>query len=259
MLIFWSICCALGVKVRGFYLSYLFFWMIFSVPAIIYYELAWKLVSRALPILEQLDRSMKYERRSILDKNELLVDVKLNDNEMYEEEESEYLESFELGDLDKMRESQRRALENLEDEEYEEEEEDLLGEEVVSETQEIEYEYEPSKDSYTKNVKKSVTVTKNTFDLDLDKEEEDELSSMLPDETLPSFSEINDSSYSRDINNYYGNERVMRRKPKNRPSIMEYYGERMQSEVKEARKAKVVEDIDETFDFLDEELNKYDN
>ena len=265
MLVFWVACLVVGVKIKGFYLTYLFFWIIFSFPAIIYYEVPWKILSRALPILEQLDHSMKYERRSILDKSELLVDVKISPNDFDQETENEYLESFQLGDLDKMHESGRRALEELDDEDEDDEEYDPndeeAGEEIITETQEIEYEYEPEKGSYRKTVtevKSTVTspAKRSSFDIDDDEDDED-LNSMLPDESLPSFNEMSDS-YLRDSSKVYGGERVMRRRPKARPSIMDYYGERVRSDGNETRKQKTAQDIDETFDFLDEELDKYD-
>ncbi len=79
-----------------------------------------------MPLLEQLDQSMKYERRSVLDKSQLLVDVKLpNLDELDDQQEDEYLSSFKLDDLDKMKSKQRRVYENLQDDEDDDEEEDL--------------------------------------------------------------------------------------------------------------------------------------
>ena len=90
----------IGSKIRGFYLIYLVFWIIFVVPAIIHFDMPKKLLSRVLPLLEQLDHSMKYQRRSVLDKSELLVDVKhANSDEQNEAEEDEYLKSFQLGNI----------------------------------------------------------------------------------------------------------------------------------------------------------------
>ncbi len=46
-------------------------------------------------LLEQLDASMKYERRSIIDKNELLVDVRMPKMGIDDDEqEEEYLKPF---------------------------------------------------------------------------------------------------------------------------------------------------------------------
>lgn len=67
-------------------------------PAVVHFDIPKKVLSRLLPLLEQLDHSMKYERRSVLDKSELLVDVKHpNSDELDQAEEDEYLRSFQLG------------------------------------------------------------------------------------------------------------------------------------------------------------------
>jgi hypothetical protein len=126
MFTFWSVCAVVGAKVRGFFLSYLIFWFLFFVPAILHYNIPRKLLNKAIPFLEQLDHSMKYERRSVLDKSELLVDVKLpNTSDIDADlEEDEYLRSFKLDNLEDMKEKQRRAFENLEDDDDEDEEED---------------------------------------------------------------------------------------------------------------------------------------
>ena len=117
-------CAVLGTKVRGFFLSYLIFWFLFFVPAILHYNIPRKILNKAIPFLEQLDHSMKYERRSILDKSELLVDVKLPNTSDIEAdlEEDEYLRSFKLDNLEDMKEKQRRAFENLEDDDEDDEE-----------------------------------------------------------------------------------------------------------------------------------------
>ena len=135
MLTFWSCLAVLGAKVRGFILSYMVFWFLFFVPAIIHYNLPRKLLSKAVPFLEQLDHSMKYERRSVLDKSELLVDVKMpNTSDMQADlDEDEYLKSFRLDDVENMREGQRRAYVDLEDDDDEEEEEDDEEEEDINE------------------------------------------------------------------------------------------------------------------------------
>ena len=79
-------------KQRSFLL--VFFWIMFVVPAILHYDIPRKILSKAMPILEQLDHSMKYERRSILDKKDLLVDVKLPTSDFDDlEQEDEYLKS----------------------------------------------------------------------------------------------------------------------------------------------------------------------
>ena len=115
MFSFWSMMAIIGTKIQGYLLVYIFFLILFLVPAIVHLDIPRKLLRKALPLLEQLDQSMKYERRSVLDKSELLVDVQhKSTEETNEAEEDEYLKSFELGELSK---SGRRIMENLEDEE----------------------------------------------------------------------------------------------------------------------------------------------
>jgi hypothetical protein len=48
----------IGIKINGFYVSYLFMIIIFTLPAIIYHKMIQKLLKRLAPILEQLDQSM---------------------------------------------------------------------------------------------------------------------------------------------------------------------------------------------------------
>lgn len=122
-----------GIKIKGLYLSYALFWLVFFLPPILHYDLPKKALHKCLPLLEQLDHSMKYERRSVLDKNELLVDVvmpKMGIND--DEQEDEYLKSFKFDENES-----REVMENLddgddddEDHEYEENDEDDEGEEV---------------------------------------------------------------------------------------------------------------------------------
>jgi hypothetical protein len=60
-LIIMVICVVLayiGVKINGFYVSYLFMLILFTLPAIVYHKLISKLLKRLAPILEQLDQSM---------------------------------------------------------------------------------------------------------------------------------------------------------------------------------------------------------
>jgi hypothetical protein len=66
MIVFWSALAIFGTKVKGFYIAYSAFWIMFFIPAIIHYNVPNILLIRALPLLEQLDRSMEYERRSVL-------------------------------------------------------------------------------------------------------------------------------------------------------------------------------------------------
>jgi hypothetical protein len=48
----------IGVKLNGFYVSYLIMLILFTLPAIVYHKLIPKLLQRLKPVLEQLDQSM---------------------------------------------------------------------------------------------------------------------------------------------------------------------------------------------------------
>lgn len=48
----------IGVKINGFYVSYIAMLSIFTLPAIVYHQLIPKLLKRLAPVLEQLDQSM---------------------------------------------------------------------------------------------------------------------------------------------------------------------------------------------------------
>jgi hypothetical protein len=48
----------IGMKIHGFYVSYLLMLILFTLPAIVYHKLMQKLLKRLAPILEQLDESM---------------------------------------------------------------------------------------------------------------------------------------------------------------------------------------------------------
>ena len=48
----------IGVKISGFYVSYITMLIIFTLPAIVYHKLMQKLLKRLAPVLEQLDQSM---------------------------------------------------------------------------------------------------------------------------------------------------------------------------------------------------------
>ena len=56
-----AVCLALafiGVKINGFYVSYITMFILFTLPAIVYHKLIPKLLRRLAPVLEQLDQSM---------------------------------------------------------------------------------------------------------------------------------------------------------------------------------------------------------
>ncbi|CAF1101195.1 unnamed protein product [Adineta ricciae] len=72
-----------GMKINGFYVSYIVMLILFTLPAIIYHKMIPKLLKRLAPILEQLDESMEYKRRTLVDRKDLLVKIKtpgLNEN-----------------------------------------------------------------------------------------------------------------------------------------------------------------------------------
>jgi len=48
----------IGMKINGFYVSYLVMLILFTLPAIVYHKIIPKLLKRLAPILEQLDQSM---------------------------------------------------------------------------------------------------------------------------------------------------------------------------------------------------------
>lgn len=48
----------IGVKISGFYVSYIAMLILFTLPAVVYHKLIPKLLKRLAPILEQLDQSM---------------------------------------------------------------------------------------------------------------------------------------------------------------------------------------------------------
>jgi len=48
----------IGVKLNGFYVSYLTMLILFTLPAIVYHKLIPKLLRRLAPLIEQLDQSM---------------------------------------------------------------------------------------------------------------------------------------------------------------------------------------------------------
>lgn len=82
---------------------------------------------------EQLDHSMKYERRSVLDKSELLVDVRLPKLGIDDDEqEEEYLKSFKFDE-----DEGRDMLEKLNDgEDDDDDTDDYIAGETVPDVEE---------------------------------------------------------------------------------------------------------------------------
>lgn len=373
MLLFWSLTAIVGIKIRGFYLGYIFFWIMFVVPAILHYDIPRKILSKAMPILEQLDHSMKYERRSILDKKDLLVDVKLPTSDFDDlEQEDEYLKSFQLDEIERVKPVNRSRQIQYEpeydeddDEEEDDEEEDINEEEDEDDEEgeeiEEEFEYQAKRivykkqdeeeidDGYDEQIKKASQTSLHKqrveskkldvdYDLNID-DDDDDLNSLIPDGSLPNINDITNSiiqspdKYDQEEDySMLKNAKVVRRKAKNRPSLLDYYGDSIRNEIQQVeevvvsqkpaivtsrpssvtqnasttnwkysnnsplssassssssllanqdcsnaqtnnlmnetcpkvsyssrRSANNEQDIDETFDFLDEELNKYDN
>ena len=265
----------IGFKIKGFYLSYVLFWIVFFVPAIIHYDILRKLLRKAMPLLEQLDHSMKYERRSVLDKSELLVDVKLPTNDDMDDQEDEYLDSFKLEDLDKMKSKQRRVFENLQDDEDDDEEElDMTEMDSLNDASGADgssggnkspiggFDYDIDDDDQHQNqqrVESAATVSRvylnvpnqrTTKNINITSDF-DEISSYLPNESLPNIDDLLDNTNNSYLFNIDSGDKVIRqRRVKNRPSLLNYYGDA------NIKKSMNEQDIDETFDFLDEELNK---
>jgi len=304
LFLFWSMLAVIGCKIRGLYLSYAMFWLVFFLPPILHYELPKKALRKCLPLLEQLDQSMKYERRSVLDKNDLLVDVRLPKMGIDDDEqEDEYLSPFKFDENEG-----RDVLERLDDGEDDDDADEYLAHHDAvaagiddDEEVEEEFEYEVHQPRHRthnvdqekqeknqedeeddeeenstkyivremkKKIIKPATTTKSGRKYDaLNDESDDEVDeSMLPTESLPSYMDVsgNTSEHSFQFN-YAGKDggqqikgdRVLRmRATKNRPSLFDYYGG--EAKTTQQRSNKLNEhDIDETFDFLDEELKKY--
>ncbi len=96
---------------------------------------------------------------------------------------------------------------------------------------------------------------------------DDELNSFLPNESLPNIEDVLENTT---VNNSFlfnqsietGDRVFKQKRPKNRPSLMDYYGNisldsSRSSQHRNGSHHQGDHDIDETFDFLDEELNKY--
>lgn len=302
MLTFWSMTAIIGTKIQGFYLSYSLFWIIFFVPAIIHFDIPRKLLRRILPLLEQLDHSMKYERRSILEKKDLLVDVKHKNNDSENEaEEDKYLESFQLDDLEKIKANHRRAFENLEDESTDEDEEEIENgeeeseeeledndeddddeeeEEIIEEVFEIhnyaqnyandKNQIQVSKLISKKSNKSKAPIKPSEISLDIYDSNND---SLITDEFLPNInmsaladnysltSSVDESFFNTNFNKVKnidsGNKVFKNKNNKVRPSLLDYYGDSSTNQTAAQKKPQNENDIDETFDFLDDELNKY--
>lgn len=263
MFLFWSVLLVISIKIKSSHLTYALFWIIFLLPAFIHYDVAKRILFLILPLLQQLDQSMHYKRRSVLDKSELLVDVKLpqveyDDN--YEEEDEFYKQ---------LNEKERQIFENLDDEE--EEIEDYVDQEDIEIQEEIDQRYIDHEN--LENIQRIRTIEyrvkispKNCINK---VEESVHEESMLPNETIPSI----DTSSGNESLEAEQNRFLNKRRVKNRPSLRQFYGDEMNMPSSSGSQAKTYmvedsflgtvkmrpsktqhdQDIDETFDFLDEE------
>ncbi|CAF1418060.1 unnamed protein product [Rotaria sp. Silwood1] len=83
----------IGMKINGYYISYVVMLILFTLPAIVYHKLISKLLKRLAPILEQLDESMEYKRRTLIDRKDLLVKIKtpgLNENDDDDDDDEDF-------------------------------------------------------------------------------------------------------------------------------------------------------------------------
>ncbi|RMZ96233.1 hypothetical protein BpHYR1_025476 [Brachionus plicatilis] len=265
MFIFWSGMLVVSIKIKSSHLAYILFWIIFFLPAFIHYQVAKKILFVLLPLLQQLDQSMQYERRSVLDKSELLVDVKLPKAE-YDDDYEEEAEFFK-----QLSEKEKRVLENFEDED--EEMDEYVDHEDIEIQEEIDERYIDHEN--LENVQRIHTIeyrVKLSPKNFINKVEESLYDdSLLPNESLPNIDSSSDTeSSSNTQENFLGKRRV-----KNRPSLREYYGDKidmrdgyesraetymvkgslLETGTVKMRSSKQEhdQDIDETFDFLDEE------
>ncbi|CAF3409077.1 unnamed protein product [Rotaria socialis] len=115
----------IGVKINGFYVSYIIMLILFTLPAIVYHKLIPKLLQRLAPVLEQLDQSMEYKRRSLIDRKELLVKIDTSANN-YEDEDDDDVRRLKQ-QHDKLRQEQlqtnRRSLISTDEEDLDEDNE----------------------------------------------------------------------------------------------------------------------------------------
>lgn len=262
MFIFWSVILVISIKIKSSHLTYALFWIIFFLPAFIHYDVAKRMLFFILPLLQQLDQSMQYQRRSVLDKSELLVDVKLPQVEYDDdnEEDDEFLKE--------LNEKEKQLFENLDDED--EEIEDYVDHEDIEIEEQIDQRYIDHEN--LENIQRIRTIeyrVKISPKNCINKVEETVNESMLPNETIPSIHSSSDNeSFDVEKKNFLNKRRV-----KKRPSLHQYYGEQLDMPKTSSNRANTYmvqdsflgtvkmhsskiqhdQDIDETFDFLDEE------
>ncbi|CAF3430519.1 unnamed protein product [Rotaria socialis] len=120
----------IGMKINGYYLSYLVMLILFTLPAIIYHKLITKLLKRLAPILEQLDQSMAYQRRTLIDRKDLLVKIQtpgLNEDDEDDEDEDISKLKQQQQQQEKIRKKDRFLIINDDDVDEEENEQNLIS------------------------------------------------------------------------------------------------------------------------------------
>ncbi|CAF1199504.1 unnamed protein product [Adineta ricciae] len=134
-----AICLTLaviGVKINGFYVSYITMLILFTLPAVVYHKLIPKLLRRLAPVIEQLDQSMQYQRRSLLDQRELLVKLDRTTSNNDDDDVRRLEEQRKILQQEALMNKQQRQRLTLSDDEREEEEteEKLISTNDQSET-----------------------------------------------------------------------------------------------------------------------------
>ncbi|CAF1015977.1 unnamed protein product [Rotaria sordida] len=164
----------IGMKINGYYVSYLVMLILFTLPAIVYHKIIPKLLKRLAPILEQLDESMEYKRRTLIDRKDLLVKIKtpgLNENDDDDDEDVRKLKQQQQQQQQKQKQIQTkdRVLiidDDDDDDDYDESEQNLTS---INDENEI---------LYNSQVSNRTNPTSSSFDL-----LSDSSSSIADDET----------------------------------------------------------------------------
>ncbi|CAF0809191.1 unnamed protein product [Didymodactylos carnosus] len=113
LFIFCLLFAGIGLKLNGFYFTYITLLILFTLPGIVYHKLVQKFFTRIKPILEQLDQSMEYKRISLIDRKDLLVKVPKKTSEYDQDDEDDE----EMMKLRKQHQQKRRSLTTSDDDE----------------------------------------------------------------------------------------------------------------------------------------------
>ncbi|CAF1202304.1 unnamed protein product [Adineta steineri] len=111
----------IGVKLHGFYVSYIVMLILFTLPAIVYHKLIPKLLKRVAPVLEQLDQSMEFKRRSLINRNDLLVKIKTPGSN--EDDDDEVVQKLKEQQKEKIETKRRSTIVNDRDDDDDDDEE----------------------------------------------------------------------------------------------------------------------------------------